>query len=237
MATICVVLREPKHQCNVGFVARAMKNFGLSKLYFSGKTFVPTKEAFDCAAHADDVVRKSKNLGDKPLTEIFDLIIGTTAKPKAKESSPRNSISAAELSLKLGEIRGDAALIFGREDTGLYNDELELCDLVVSIPTGSDYPTLNISHAAAILFYEIASARETLSGEIREAGGAEKDALLKRLGSLLDSIGYPNYKKKVAKRIFRKVIGRAGISAREAHTFAGIFKEADDKIKRNERAD
>jgi TrmH family RNA methyltransferase len=231
MAELCVILVEPKHQCNVGFVARAMGNFGYKKLYFSGRAFMPDQEAYDCAAHAGALLKESEHLGKRSINEMFDFVIGTTAKPHMKESSPRIALTPKELAIKLSEIEGRIALLFGREDSGLSNKELEVCDIVVSIPASSEYATLNISHAAAILFYELRESKSSMT-EIRIAEGKEKEALLKRLSLLLDTVDYPNYKKKVAKRIFRKVIGRAGISSREAHTLAGIFKEADDKIKR-----
>jgi TrmH family RNA methyltransferase len=221
----------------VGFIARAMKNFGLSKLFFSGKKFVLETKAFECAAHAKEILEASEHIEKKGINDFFDIVIGTTAKPHLKESSPRIAISPRELGERLSGLGGRAAIVFGREDTGLSNEELDLCDLVVSIPTDSAYSTLNISHAAAILFYELTGARELPSQELREAKGVEKEALLKRLDLLLDSIRYPNYKKRVSERIFRKVIGRAGISAREAHTLAGIFKEANDQIKRLEKRD
>jgi TrmH family RNA methyltransferase len=234
MAEICVVLVEPKHQCNVGFVARAMKNFSITRLYFSGRDFVPNEKAFECAAHAEDVLESSQHLETTRISEAFDIIVGSTAKPHRKESSPRIAISPKELGQRLSEIEGKVAILLGREDSGLSNEELDQCDMVVSIPASSEYATLNLSHAAAILFYEITNTVASVP-QIRQASGREKEALLKRLDVLLDSIGYPNYKKNVSERIFRKVIGRAGISEREAHTLAGVFKEADDEIKRRER--
>jgi TrmH family RNA methyltransferase len=236
MVEICVVLVEPKHQCNVGFVARAMKNFGLTRLYFSGRDFKPDEKAFECAAHAKSALESSIHLGWTSLNEVFDIIVGSTSKPHFKDSSPRVAISPKELGQRLSEMEGTVALLFGREDSGLSNEELDSCDMVVSIPASPEYATLNISHAASILFYEITD-QDTSARELRHASGREKEALINRLGALLDSIGYPNYKRNVSKRIFRKVIGRAGISEREAHTLAGIFKEADDEIKRRERRD
>ncbi|RMF91533.1 MAG: RNA methyltransferase [Methanobacteriota archaeon] len=235
MAEICVVLVEPKHQCNVGFVARAMKNFGLSRLYFSGSEFTPAQKAFDCAAHARDVLMGAENLGDRPLNDLFDVVIGTTAKPHPRESSPRSAIGPGELAERLREVGGRAALLFGREDSGLSNEELDACDMVVSIPGNPDYPTLNISHAAAILFYELAAAADQTVEEARKAEGVEKEAVLARLGTLLETMGYPKYKSRVVERIFRRVMGRACISGREAHTLAGVFKEADDEIKRRRK--
>jgi TrmH family RNA methyltransferase len=235
MAEISVVLVEPKHQCNVGFVARAMKNFGLSDLFFAGKKYIPDKKAFECAAHAKDVLKKSNHLEIGHIPESFDVLVGTTAKAHLKENSPRNAIEPEKLSEKLSEIHGKVALLLGRDDIGLSNNELDVCDIVVSIPASSEYSTLNLSHAAAILFYELSKLKGDHRTDIRDASGDEKEALIFRLRSLLDSVGYPNYKKKVTERIFRKVIGRAGVSAREAHTLAGVFKEAADEIKRSKK--
>ncbi len=236
MVEICVVLVEPKHQCNVGFVARVMKNFGISRLYFSGRDFEFDEKATECAAHARGILESSQHLGWTHLNEVFDLIVGSTAKPHSKDSSPRVAISPKELGQRLSEIEGEAAILLGREDSGLSNEELDSCDIVVSIPASPEYGTLNISHAAAIVFYEITN-QDTSARERRNASGREKEALIKRLETLLESIGYPNYKRNVSERIFRKVMGRAGISEREAHTLAGIFKEADDELKRRGRRD
>jgi len=215
-----------------------MKNFGLTGLYFSGKCPLPDKKAYECAAHGRDVLEGARFLGDKWVNEHFDMVVGTTAKPHMKESSPRIALTPKELSRRLHGFEGTVALLFGREDSGLTNKELGTCDIVVSIPASTDYATLNISHAAAVLFYELTRHEmpsPPASGNIRDAKGVEKEALIKRLETLLETMEYPNYKKKVVKGIFRKVAGRAGISAREAHTLAGVFKEADDAIKRKEK--
>lgn len=234
MAEVCVVLVEPKHHCNVGFVARAMKNFDLEKLYFSGEKYIPADESFECASTGRNILEKSTNLENTPLDEVFDFIVGTTAKHNQNESSPRNAITPVILSQTIKEIGGRVAILFGREDTGLLNEELDKCDLVVTIPTGEDYPTLNISHAAAILFYAVKRTEEKGKNLKETATRMEKDALFKRLSNLLETLEYPNYKKKIAERIFRRVVGRATLSARDAHTLAGVFKEADDHIKRKE---
>jgi len=232
MAELCIVLVEPKHQCNVGFVARAMKNFGFQRLYFSGKAFTPGSEAYACAAHARDVLAGAAHLGSRPLSQLFDLVVGSTSKHKTRESSPRNAVSPRELATLLSGVEGRVALVFGREDRGLSDSELDACDLVLSIPASEGYPTLNLSHAVAIVLYELALSNAPGLAGVRKASGREKEALLQRLGQLLESLGYPNYKKKVVERIFKRVIGRAVISGREAHTLAGIFKEAKDEIER-----
>ncbi|HDH28748.1 MAG TPA: TrmJ/YjtD family RNA methyltransferase [Euryarchaeota archaeon] len=233
MAEICVVLVEPKHECNVGFVARAMKNFGLGRLYFSGRDFKADFKAFECAAHAGDVLRKSVHLGDSDLNQVFDITVGTTAKTHDKPSSPRHAITPRELATRLSDVTGTVGLLLGREDSGLSNSELDCCDMVVSIPTPAPYSTMNLSHAAAVLFYELSQDRETnAENETQQAEGCEKEALHKRFNDLLEAVDQPNYKRDVSERIFRRVIGRAGISGREAHTLAGVFKKANETIKK-----
>jgi len=136
------------------------------------------------------------------------------------------------------DVKGEIAIVFGREDIGMLNEELGLCDLVITIAASREYPVLNISHAAGIVFYELFRENEKKS-ERRErlkrvAKREEKEALLERLSLLLETIKYPKFKKEVALRIFKRVIARSGISGREAHTLAGIFKEANDMVYRAE---
>ena len=236
MAEISVVLVEPKHECNVGFVARAMKNFGLTRLYFSGHEFKPELKAFECAAHAGDILKKAAHLGKGDLNQVFDLTVGTTAKTHVKSSSPRHAITPVELASRLINVTGTVGLLLGREDSGLSNNELDRCDIVVSIPGSSEYNTLNISHAAAILFYELSQSKisedETLSGL---AGANEKEALHNRFNNLLDAVDYPEHKRNVTERIFRRVIGRAGVSGREVHTLAGVYKKASETLKKESK--
>jgi len=238
MPNYSVILIEPKHQRNVGFIARAMKNFGLEKLYFAGK-FKAGREAFFCAAHAKEVLKNAKKFKSlKEAVKKFDFLAGTTSVKAIRESSVRTPLTPGDFARKMKDVKGEMAIVFGREDIGMLNEELELCDLVITITASREYPVLNISHAAGIVFYELFRESEKKS-ERREkakksAKREEKEALLKRLSILLETIKYPKFKKEVALRIFKRVIARSGISGREAHTLAGIFKEADDMVYRTE---
>lgn len=225
-----MVLVDPKHQCNVGFIARVMKNFGFTRLFIAAEEFKIETKAYDCSGHARDVLEKARFIALHDVNDLFDIIIGTTAKTDQREGSPRLALEPGTLKEKIKGVGGEKALLFGREDTGLTNQELERCDMVLNIPSDPAYATLNISHAVAVVLWELFKEEE--APIIREAKGSEKEALLRRLDELLETIKYPNYKKKVAKRILRNIMGRAGVSGREAHTLAGIFKEANDEIKR-----
>lgn len=230
MPNYSIVLIEPKNECNVGFVARAMKNFELDELYIYG-SFEIGREALACASHAKDLLKNARKLESLEELKVFDFVIGTTARISEKEHSKRFPIAPRELALRFKDVNARIAILFGREDAGLKEEELELCDFVISIPASKHYNSLNISHAACIIFYEIFIAKGKIK-ERRAALAEEKQALISRAEALLSTIGYPKFKKDVAIRILKRVIARSAISGREAHTLAGIFKEANDMILR-----
>ena len=124
------------------------------------------------------------------------------------------------------------ALIFGREGNGLSNEEISLCDVIVSIPTHDYYPVLNITHAAAIIFYEMFKREKSYPVDrIESASAAEKDSLINCMDEIILKLGYPRHKSKNASLVFRRIIGRAFISEREAHTLKGTFRRIKVRIK------
>lgn len=232
MAKFSVVLVEPKYEGNIGFISRAMKNFGIEKLYLVGPRVKLGDEAYSRASHAGDVLDNAQRLSFNDLPGEFDFIVGTTGISKTDRSSLRKLLTPTELADKMQDVDGSVALLFGREDIGLKNEEQEICDLVVNIPASDEYPILNISHAATIIFYEIFKDGNNVGLAAPEALGVEKEAMLANFSTLLDSLGYPNFKKKIIKRMFRRLVGRAVITGREAHRLAGVFRRSAMEIKR-----
>ena len=214
MADFSVVLVEPKYEGNIGFISRAMKNFGIKKLYMINPRVKLGDEAYSRAAHAGEVLDNASLIDLKNLQQMFDFVVGTTGISKNDTSSLRKLLTPSELSEKMSNLKGDVALLFGREDIGLKNEELEICDLVVKIPASDDYPILNISHAACIVFYELFKDDDKEGDVTVEALGVEKEAMLANFSDLLDSLEYPNFKKKIIKRMFRRLVGRDRKSTR-----------------------
>jgi TrmH family RNA methyltransferase len=123
-------------------------------------------------------------------------------------------------------------LIFGREGNGLSNQEIALCDVIVSIPTHDYYPILNITHAAAIIFYEMFKREKSYPVDRLEAASAsEKEALYNFMDEIILKLGYPQHKSKNASIVFRRIIGRAFISEREVHTLKGTLRRIKTRIK------
>ncbi len=217
-----VVFVEPESAGNIGALARVMKNFGLKELVLVNPKCEIDKEAKARAKHAFDIIEKARIVKDFGKIGDFDFVIGTTGKITPDYNEVRCAITPRELA---GQAKGKIAIVLGREGTGLTNNELALCDIIVHIPTDSRYPIMNITHAAAIVFYELFSANKEV-GE--KANAREKKVLLDYFDRILNDLPAIRDKKKVAK-IFRNVVNRSLIAGKEAHTLAGVFKE----IKKN----
>lgn len=129
-------------------------------------------------------------------------------------------------------VAGTVALVLGRESRGLENEELQRCDLIISIPACRTYRTLNIASAAAILFYELWKARDSYRGTyVKEA----KEETRKRLVELFDELCakalVSPYKRGLTVRAFLNVVSRGMISAREATLMLGTYRQAIQRLE------
>ena len=123
------------------------------------------------------------------------------------------------------------AILFGREGNGLTNKEIGECDICVSIPTDPTYPIMNISHAAAIIFYELFKNKHDYGVKgLEESSELEKEYLLKDMSDLINSLDIPDHKKKNGLKSFKNIINRAFITGREAHTLKGILRRLKIKL-------
>lgn len=232
MTTIRVILVEPENEGNVGAVARAMRNFDVADLVLVNPCALG-EEARKRAMHGAAVLRAAKSVGnfDRALLGA-DLVVGTSGIETANEKRfARIAISPSDLANRVAPMDGTLALVFGREDFGLLNDELRKCDLLVTVPASKEYPILNLSHAVAILLYALSSAR-AVERPIREASGSEKRRLLEAFADLLEVTEYPAHKRARTQIMFRRLLGRAIPSKWEFHALMGVLQRATKRIKK-----
>jgi tRNA/rRNA methyltransferase len=226
-----IILVEPKSEENIGAVARVAKNFGFSNLYLVNPRELGIK-AFTVASHAHDVLESSTIVHSlKDALANAALVIGTTSKLGTSVNKHLRipSFSPRELKKKIEGNRGLVSIVFGREDIGLLNDELMLCDIVVYIPTSPGYPVLNLSHAVAVLLYELSDVTTT-PGAVDLASKEDRERLLQHLKTFLDEIEYRDYKKEKTMLMLRRILGRAELTAREVRTLRGVISKAERKI-------
>ncbi|WP_409197915.1 TrmJ/YjtD family RNA methyltransferase [Methanobrevibacter acididurans] len=229
---IYVVFVECETSGNVGFLARTMANFGLKNLVLINPCELKD-DAYYQAMHAKNLVENAiicDNLESFLKKYSIDFIIGSTGTPGGSYNLSRIPIPPNELGEKM-DTNTNIAILFGREGDGLTNDEIDKCDIIVSIPTDPHYPIMNITHAAAIIFYEIFKNRNHFPVEgYDESTQIEKDYLLKDMKELIDTIKIPDHKKRNGLKTFKNIINRAFITGREAHTLIGILRRLKMRI-------
>ncbi|MEM9254553.1 MAG: tRNA (cytosine(32)/uridine(32)-2'-O)-methyltransferase TrmJ [Pseudomonadota bacterium] len=152
---IRIVLVNTTHPGNIGGVARAMKNMGLERLYLVAPRRYPDEQAEWRAASAEDVLRKAvitQNLED--AIHDCQFVVGTSARERR---IPWPLLDARQCAERIAEMSGreQVAVLFGREDRGLTNEELQLCNLHLNIPTSDTYSSLNLAMAVQIVCYEL----------------------------------------------------------------------------------
>lgn len=233
MPRIKVVLVRPQSAGNVGAIARSMMNFGLRDLILIDPECEIDSEARKRAMHASepvlDKLKRYRSL--KRALSHMDLIVGTTGvKTQNAKKFGRIAITPREFAEKIRNFDGTVALLFGQEDFGLDRETIDRCDVLVTIPTSEEYPIMNVSHAASIIFYELFQSGATVWKSDR-AARLEMDILVRQFGSLLDAINYPKHKRKKTTVMFRRMLGRAILSKWEYHTLMGVLKDAIRRAK------
>lgn len=231
LSRISVAFVEPLYEINIGYVARCMKNFGLSRLVLVKPRCSVVGEAFKFAAHAQDVVANASYADS--LSELrgkFDLVVGTTGVTTKALSHVRRWITPEELSERIAQQDGEVLLVLGREDIGLTNDELALCDIVVTIPANPEYPILNVSHAAAILFYEVYKACSRSKPSARLPVREEVELLLNYFKHLILLLGEKEERAERACLMLRRVIGGSPPSDVDVRMLLGVIRRAYEEI-------
>ena len=228
---ISIVLVEPEHEVNVGHIARLMKNFGLSELLLINPKFDLDK-AKVFATHGKDLLEKAKHVRFNDL-KMFDLLIGTTAIPASSRLNlVRDSIDPEHLARILTNKNSNFCLVLGREATGLTNEELAKCDIVVNIDTPTQYKTLNISHALAILLYEIFASNMRRRRIL--ATSNEVQLIIDYALSLAKNSGVRKHKIMMLKLALKRIMSRSMVTSKEAMLMVTMLRSATTAIKKYE---
>jgi tRNA/rRNA methyltransferase len=153
---IKIIMMEPLYQINLGYVARVAANFGAKNLYLvNPRCNYKGKEAIKYSKHAFPLLKKAKIYKSlDAAVKGSTIVVGTTGLWHKSDDSFFNVYTADKIN-QFTRKQKEIALIVGRDDIGLTKDELKKCDFSIFIPANRQYPILNISHALAILLYEL----------------------------------------------------------------------------------
>lgn len=223
---------ETSHPGNIGAVARAMKNMCMSELYLVTPKIFPSADATSRASGADDILA-SAVLCDSLQEAIADcqIVIGASARSRTiavPEESPR--ACAERLSIEAQNKK--VAILFGRENSGLKNHELDLCQTLLTIPSNPEYSSLNIAAAVQVICYEllVASSQEAVEPEVKSvplASSAQMESFYEHLYQALNEIGFINPDKSTSiMRRLRRVYHRAALDTKELDILRGILKKS-----------
>lgn len=228
---ISIILVEPQGDANIGAVARAMKNFALDELVLVSGTNHLTKTAFMWAVDAADILRKAKKVTtlNEALKSTSHAVAFTRRIGKLRKKHLDVKDGAALIRKKATS--GKVALVFGREDSGLSNDELRQCDTTINIPTSEKLPSINIAQSVIIAAYEIFSHYEDSKTKICATENFisrdEIKGVLERLGLALEVLDYDDSSKQLLKskilHQFERIFGRAGLTQRDRQMLEGLI--------------
>ena len=235
-ARIRIVLVGTQHPGNIGAAARALKTMGLSRLVLVAPEQYPADEAFRRAAGADDLLASASVVAT--LAEaVADcrVVLGCTARSRRVALQELDPRAAAGRIVDLATA-DQVALVFGRERTGLSNEELQLCHASVHIPANPEYSSLNLAAAVQVLAYELRVALLAKGGpappgnEVRQeaaASHAQLEGFFAQLGETLDEIDFHKGRAPdSAMRKLRRLFLRADMNEQEVRLMRGILADA-----------
>lgn len=238
---IRIVLAGTTHPGNIGAAARAMKTMGLSRLVLVSPKLFPSAEATARASGADDILA-SAVVYESLQEAISDcvLVCGTSARLRTLSCPLRDPEQAAGELLELAGRSGEVAIVFGRERTGLTNEELDLCHKMIVIPSNPDFSSLNLAAAVQIMCYELCKQMHAGAGMV--SGDADRsdpvsieqlDHFYHHLEEVLVQIGFLDLlKPRRLMRRLKQLFNRASLDQNEYNILRGILTAVQEAISK-----
>lgn len=217
------------HPGNIGSTARAMKTMGLSQLVLVEPLLFPHGLATGLASNAEDVLTNARVVGslDEGL-QGCGLVLGTSARVRSLSWEVFTPEQAIQQALAYAN-QGDVAIVFGREDAGLTNQELQKCHAHICIPANPVYNVLNLAQAVQIISYEFhkATLKEDVLPEPLEALANHEDVqqLYGHISKALELLGFhdPEHSKQLMPRV-KRMFARIRLEKREVSILRGALK-------------
>jgi tRNA/rRNA methyltransferase len=232
-----IILVRPQLSENIGMAARAMDNFGLSKLSIvNPRDGWPSKKAESSAKHADKIINRAKvykSLED--AVSNYDLVIATSNRKRFLTKTTYDSFDI--LQKKIRDFR-NTAILFGPENSGLSNQDIRLANFLFTIPTYNTNKSLNLSHAVSVMSYELFQANNTSfkknpTSNIDKVSKLEFSNFINVLLKDLDARGFFKPIEKKASMIdnIYSIYNKTDLSKKELRMLWGIHKKLKNQPK------
>ena len=232
-----IILVRPQLSENIGMAARAMDNFGLSKLSIvNPRDGWPSKKAESSAKHADKIINRAKvyeSLED--AVSNYDLVIATSNRKRFLTKKTYDNFNV--LQKKIKDFR-NTALLFGPENSGLSNQDIRLANFLFTIPTYNKNKSLNLSHAVSVMSYELFQAnnisfKNISNSNIDKVSKLEFSNFINVLVKDLNSRGFFSPIEKKASMIdnIYSIYNKTDLSKKELRMLWGIHKKLKNQPK------
>lgn len=219
---VTITLVGAEYPINVGYTARLAKNFGVKQLYLVEPNF-DRRVAMVYAAHGSQMVEEAREVTLDELRKKHDVLVATTAISATRRANVnRLSVDPEALAQQMSS-SSSVSLVFGRDTTGLRNSELDLCDLVTTIRTGTDYRTMNVSHSAAVLLYVLSKS----SGSRAKAPNLlERDAFARYAYELAIASGLQRHRADLLRKLSKRMAMKSGLDKNEIGLLVSLMRKA-----------
>ena len=234
---INIVLVDTIHPGNIGSVARAIKTMGLKRLSLVNPRVFPSSDANALAGNATDILENAtlySSIQDAIKNSTF--VYATSARDRSIQWPILNAEQASKEIVEQANSEKEISIIFGKEDRGLTNDELELANKLIEIPANPEYPVLNIAMSVQLILYEIFKAssndRPREWRDYPEVNSEQLQRLIKHFIDTAIEIGVidPENPKKIISRI-KRMFTRLQPDEMEASFMRGFLSGIKKKLK------
>ncbi|HWH77071.1 MAG TPA: RNA methyltransferase [Candidatus Binatus sp.] len=225
-----IVMVRPRGSGNIGSVARAMKNVGATELAIVGSARTESFWARAMAVHGRDILQAAKCYSTiRESIADCNLVIGTTCRAglyRSHSQTPRQLAPAISAAARTGKV----ALLFGPEDHGLSNKDLEHCQQLINIPASPEYQSFNVAQAVVICLYEVyvASLTPTADDGLVRAQAEDIERLFDIMRNALLKIGFLDSENPEHMLLaFRRIFGRTGLEDKDVRILTGMFRQIE----------
>jgi TrmH family RNA methyltransferase len=228
LGNIVIILVGTKHPGNIGSVARAMHNMGLKKLRLASPQCTPNQESARLACAGEEILKKARTYRTlKSALRGIHFLVGTTGKTGGHRSQSYSPRILAPKILAHAATQ-ETGIIFGPEDTGLVDDDLLPCQMLMRIPTDYGAHSINLAQAVMIASYELflASLDREPARVPELASAAQVEAMFEQMEQALSEIGFL-HAQNARHMMFalRRLLGRAGLEVQDVGILRGIARQ------------
>ena len=219
---VSVTLVEPKGPVNIGHVARLVQNFGVEKLYLvAPKADLSVAAVY--ASHASAVLDRAVITTFDEVRRENELLVATTAVRATKKSNVVRRMTSLDRLHGILSSSETSSLVFGRDSTGLTNEEIRACDATLTIDTGRGYRSLNIGHAAAITLYMASRGK---MGRSSRQGRKARVVFARSVYELAAASRIPRHKTRNLLDVAKRIAATSNMTDAQLNVLSGLFRKA-----------